>query len=153
MGDSPVLICATGDKTLQNPGSYVLDSSCSSSHRLCSGTMPFQTPFPGANTTCQGSCQGLQRKAKALCFTISPSSWHKGMKTLGVMDGDKGQGHNEHHIQTSTKQVPFPWPPEHLQLRAERVAVPRDVAMSPVWPCSKVTEHRGWQGGRTWPQP
>lgn len=95
---------------LQNPGSYM---QVPEPQRRCRhipqaldwhNAIPTTIPMcwqPAANITCQEPCQGLcqelQRKEKPLCFTIGPRSWHKGMRTLGVMDGDKGQGHNESH--------------------------------------------------------
>lgn len=65
-GNSPVLTCATGEtgqvcalQEIHSPSSpcspkpWLLHAGArptGSSHRLCTGTMPFQTPFPGAGS-------------------------------------------------------------------------------------------------------
>lgn len=136
---------------LQNPSSYVqvqdLQAHPTGWHSAIPNTIPRCWQL-AANTTCQGSCQGscqgLQRKAKVLCFTISPSSWHEGMRTLG----DKGQGHSEHQRGAL--------PHGHTSSSSSE----QSVWLCPgTWPCRqggrapRLTEHCEWEGGRTRPQP
>lgn len=106
------------------------------------GTVPGITP---------GTLLGTAEEGKGAVFHHQPQLLARRDRDAWCDGCDKDTTSST--LKPAPNRCPPPWPPEHLQLGAERVAVPKDVAMSPVWLCSKMTEHRGWQGGRTWPQP